>query len=131
MTVELNHTIVSALDNEASARFYESLFGFEYEGPLGDFAPVCIENQALTLDFITRGNFERQHYAFKVSEAEFDEIFGRVMEWGLTFGSGPDSTEDGEINHWNGGRGVYFRDPNGHLLELLTRDYTAEQFQGG
>ena len=76
MTIELNHTIVSALDNEESARFYRSLFGFGYEGPLGHFAPVTIKNQALTLDFITRKKFERQHYAFKVSEAEFDEIFG-------------------------------------------------------
>ena len=129
MTIALNHTIVSALDNEESARFYRSLFGFGYEGPLGHFAPVTIENQALTLDFITRTKFERQHYAFKVSETEFDEIFGRVKEQGLTYGSGPNTPEDGEINHWNGGRGVYFRDLNGHLLELLTRDYTAEQFQ--
>ena len=129
MTVELNHTIVPAHDNEESARFYRSLFGFEYEGPLGHFAPVRIESQALTLDFITRKDFERQHYAFKVSETEFDEIFGRVKDRGLPYGSGPFTPENGEINRWNGGRGVYFRDLNGHLLELLTRDYTAEQFQ--
>lgn len=131
MSVELNHTIVAAHDNEESARFYQSLFGFEYTGPLGHFAPVRIENQALTLDFITRESFERQHYAFKVSETEFDEIFARVKEQGLAYGSGPFTPDDGEINHWNGGRGVYFRDLNGHLLELLTRDYTAEQFQDG
>lgn len=130
MPIELNHTIVAAHDNEASARFYEALFGFEYDGPLGHFAPVRIDNQALTLDFITREKFERQHYAFKVSEAEFDEILARVKQQGLAYGSGPFSPEDGEINHWNGGRGLYFRDLNGHLLELLTRDYTAEQFQG-
>ena len=131
MTIELNHTIVAAHDNEASALFYKRLFGFDYDGPLGHFAPVRIRNQALTLDFDTRENFERQHYAFKVSEAEFDEIFGRVKEQGLVYGSGPGTPEDGEINHWDGGRGVYFRDPNGHLLELLTKDYTAEQFQSG
>lgn len=130
MPIELNHTLVAAHDNEASARFYEALFGFEYDGPLGHFAPVRIDNQALTLDFITREKFERQHYAFKVSEAEFDEILARVKQQGLAYGSGPFSPEDGEINHWNGGRGLYFRDLNGHLLELLTRDYTAEQFQG-
>ena len=129
MTIELNHTIVPAHDNEASARFYQDLFGFEYDGPLGHFAPVRISNQALTLDFDTRENFDRQHYAFKVSEEEFDEIFGKVQAQGLIYGSGPRTPEDGEINHWNGGRGVYFRDPNGHLLELLTRDYTPEQFQ--
>ena len=131
MTIELNHTIVPSHDNEASARFYQDLFGFEYDGPLGHFAPVRISSQALTLDFDTRENFHSQHYAFKVSEAEFDEIFGRVQALQLRYGSGPMTPEDGEINHWNGGRGVYFRDPNGHLLELLTRDYTAEQFRSG
>ena len=129
MTIELNHTIVPAHDNEASARFYRDLFGFEYDGPLGHFAPVRISGQALTLDFDTSTKFNRQHYAFKVSEEEFDEIFGRVQAQGLVYGSGPRTPEDGEINNWNGGRGVYFRDPNGHLLELLTKDYTAEQFQ--
>ncbi len=82
----------------------------------------------LTLDFDNRESFQPQHYAFKVSEAEFDEIFARVKEEGLAYGSEPWSAENGEINHWNGGLGVYFRDPNGHLLELLTRDYTPEQF---
>lgn len=129
MTIELNHTIVPAHDNEASARFYAELFGFEYDGPLGHFAPVRIPHQALTLDFDTRERFHPQHYAFKVSETEFDAIFGEVKARGLSYGSGPMTPEDGDINHWNGGRGVYFRDPNGHLLELLTRDYTAEQFQ--
>ena len=65
----------------------------------------------------------------RVSELEFDQIFGRVREADLAYGSGPFSPEDGEINHWNGGRGVYFRDPSGHLLELLTRDYTVEQLE--
>ena len=95
---------------------------------VGHFAPIRIPSQSLTLDFDNRESFQPQHYAFKVSEVEFDEIFGRVKEEGLSYGSGPFSPEDGEINRWNGGRGVYFRDPNGHLLELLTRDYTAEQF---
>jgi catechol 2,3-dioxygenase-like lactoylglutathione lyase family enzyme len=129
MTIELNHTIVPAHDNEASAQFYVQLFGFDYDGPLGHFAPVRINNQALTLDFDNRRDFDRQHYAFKVSEAEFDEIFTRLKQLELVYGSGPRTSEDGEINHWNGGRGVYFRDPNGHLLELLTKDYTAEQFR--
>ena len=129
MTIELNHTIVPAHDNEASAQFYVQLFGFDYDGPLGHFAPVRINNQALTLDFDNRRDFDPQHYAFKVSEAEFDEIFTRLKQLELVYGSGPRTSEDGEINHWNGGRGVYFRDPNGHLLELLTKDYTAEQFR--
>lgn len=122
MTVELNHTIVPAHDNEASAVFYAQLFGFDYQGPLGHFEQVQIQSQHLTLDFCTEQQFARQHYAFKVSEQEFDEIFERVKAEGLVYGSGPSTPENGEINRWNGGRGVYFRDPNGHLLELLTRD---------
>lgn len=128
MTIELNHHIVPAYDKEATANFYVEMFGFEYDGPLGHFAPVRIPNQSLTLDFDNRENFHAQHYAFKVSEPEFDEIFARVVERGLVYGSGPFENEDMQINHWNGGRGVYFRDPNGHLLELLTKDYTKEQF---
>ncbi len=130
MTIERNHTIVPARDKEESAHFYERIFGFKYEGPLGHFAPIRIPSQSLTLDFDNREGFQSQHYAFKVSEEEFDEIFGRVRDAGLEYGSGPRTPTDMEINHWNGGRGVYFRDPNGHLLELLTRDYTAAQFSG-
>ena len=129
MTIELNHPLVAAHAPEASARFYVQLFGFDYDGPLGHFAPVRIKSQALTLDFDKRRDFDRQHYAVKVSEAEFDEIFERLKQQELVYGSGPRTPEDGEINHWNGGRGVYFRDPNGHLLELLTKDYTTEQFR--
>ncbi len=128
MTIELNHHIVPAHDKEESARFYERIFGFKYQGPLVHFAPIRIPSQSLTLDFDNRQSFQPQHYAFKVSDAEFDEIFGRIKEEELVYGSGPFTPENGEINHWNGGKGVYFRDPNGHLLELLTRDYTAEQF---
>ncbi len=128
MTIELNHTIVPSRDKEESVRFYESMFGFRYEGPLGHFAPIKIPNQSLTLDFDNWESFVPLHYAFKVGEAEFDKIFGRVVEAGLPYGSEPRSPDDMKINHWNGGRGVYFRDPSGHLLELLTRDYTVEQF---
>ena len=128
MTVELNHTIVPARDKEASARFYERMFGFEYTGAMGHFTPVRIRSQSLTLDFDQDDSVAPRHYAFKVSEAEFDEIFGRVVAAGLAYGSGPFASEDMKINHWNGGRGVYFRDPSGHLLELLTRDYTPDMF---
>ncbi len=128
MTIELNHTIVPARDKEESVRFYERMFGFKYEGPMGHFAPIKIPSQSLTLDFDNRESFQTHHYAFKVSEDEFDEIFGRIVEAELGYGSEPWNSENGEINHWNGGRGIYFRDPSGHLLELLTRDYTVEQF---
>ena len=128
MTIELNHTIVPARDKEESARFYERMFGFEYVGPMGHFTPVRIPSQSLTLDFDQDDSVSPRHYAFKVSEAEFDEVFARVVAAGLKYGSGPFAAEDMQINHWNGGRGVYFRDPSGHLLELLTRDYTPDMF---
>ena len=131
MTVELNHTIVPARDKEASARFWEHVFGFEYHGPMGHFTQVRIPSQSLSLDFDENESFDPGHYAFKVSEDEFDAIFGRVVAAGLGYGSGPFSSDDGQINRWNGGRGVYFHDPGGHLLEILTRDYTAEQFSKG
>ena len=122
MTIELNHVIVPTRDKEEAARFYARIFGLVYQGAAGHFAPVKIPSQSLTLDFDTWESLQPQHYAFKVSEAEFDAIFARILEAGLVHGSEPGAPENMQINHWNGGRGVYFRDPSGHLLELLTRD---------
>jgi len=119
MTIELDHTIVPAHDKEASARFFAELFGLSYDGPVAHFAPVRV-NDRLTLDFDDRDSFEPQHYAFKVSEAEFDAIFGRIRARGIAYGSGPGRMDDMQINRRRGGRGVYFRDPNGHAYELLT-----------
>jgi catechol 2,3-dioxygenase-like lactoylglutathione lyase family enzyme len=89
VTIELNHTIVPGHDKEASARFYERILGFPYQGPLGHFAPVRIPSQAMTLDFDNRESFEPQHYTIKVGETEFDEIFVRVKAEGLAYGSEP------------------------------------------
>ena len=120
MTIELNHTIIPSRDKDAAARFFARIFGLSYDGPHHHFAPVQV-NEALTMDFDDdRGDFDSHHYAFKVSEEEFDAMFGRIQEEGIPYGSGPRSAEDMEINHRHGGRGVYFRDPDGHLLELLT-----------
>jgi catechol 2,3-dioxygenase-like lactoylglutathione lyase family enzyme len=119
MAITLNHTIVPAHDKEASAQFFARIFGLRYAGPVGHFAPVVI-NDTLTLDFDTRDRFESHHYAFHVSEAEFDSIFDRIKSAGMIYGSGPRALEDKQINNHRGGRGVYFRDPNGHILELLT-----------
>ena len=119
MAITLNHTIVPARDKEASAKFFADLFGLSYDGLMGHFAPVQV-NPTLTLDFDNSDQFESHHYAFHVSEEEFDSIFGRIQAAGLVYGSDPWSSENGQINRRNGGRGVYFRDPNGHLLELLT-----------
>ena len=120
MAIELNHTIVPAQDKEASAKWFAEIFGLSYEGPAGHFAPVVV-NDTLTLDFDNREVVESHHYAFHVGDAEFDDIFGRIKSRGIIYGSGPRSRADGEINTRRGGRGVYFDDLDGHMLELLTR----------
>ncbi len=119
MTIELDHVIVPSRDKEAAAQFFAHIFGRSYDGPVSHFAPVQV-NEKLTLDFDEATDFESHHYAFKVSEAEFDAIFGRIKANGVIYGSGPRSLENMQINRRHGGRGVYFRDPDGHVLELLT-----------
>jgi catechol 2,3-dioxygenase-like lactoylglutathione lyase family enzyme len=119
MAIELDHTIVPAHDKVGSAKFFARIFGLSYDGEISHFAPVRV-NDSLTLDFDNSSEFQSHHYAFKVSEEEFDQIFGRIEEARIPYGSGPRVVEDMRINHRGGGRGVYFRDPNGHILELLT-----------
>jgi catechol 2,3-dioxygenase-like lactoylglutathione lyase family enzyme len=119
MTIQLDHTIVPAKDKEAAARFFARIFGLSYDGPQSHFAPVRV-NEFLTMDFDHEDNFEPHHYAFRVSDDEFDAIFGRIEEEGIAYGSGPRSADNMEINHRRGGRGCYFRDLDGHLLEIKT-----------
>ena len=121
--IELNHTIVPAHDKVASAKFLAKILGLKYAGGWGHFAPVKI-NDSLTLDFDNRKDFRSLHFAFKVTEDDFDSMFGRIKELGIPYGSGPGSQEDMKINTWNKGRGVYFKDPNGHVMELLTQNYS-------
>jgi catechol 2,3-dioxygenase-like lactoylglutathione lyase family enzyme len=121
MAITLNHTIVPARDKDASARFFAEIFGLKYERTGGYFAPVRV-NETLTLDFDDDvDRFDIHHYAFHVSDPEFDAILERVQQVGIKFGSDPWDRENGTLNNWNGGRGVYFCDPNGHILELMTR----------
>lgn len=120
MTIVLDHTIVPARDKEASARFFARIFGLAYDGPMSHFAPVRV-NDSLTFDFDQDDNFEHHHYAFRVGDAEFDAIFGRIKEDGIAYGSGPRNPDNMQVNERRGGRGLYFRDPNGHLLEIMTR----------
>ncbi len=120
MSIVLDHTIVPAHDKEESARFFARIYGLTYEGPAGHFAPVKV-NDALTLDFDNSDHFESHHYAFHVSDNVFDAIFGRIKGEDIPYGSGPFSLEDMQINSRNEGRGFYFKDPNGHVLELMTR----------
>ena len=123
MAFYLDHTIVPANEKEASARFFAHIFGLEYRGTWGPFAPVKV-NETLSMDFDDRRpHFDALHYAFIASDDEFDTVLGRVKQEGLAFGSGPGSLEDGQINHLYGGRGFYFRDPNGHVLEVITHTY--------
>src|SRR4051795_2527343 len=120
MTITLNHTIVPARDKEAAARFFAEIFGLPFVGSGGHFAPVRLSD-TLPLDFADATEaVASQHYAFHVSEAEFDAILQRVKAAGFAFGSGPWSLADGKLNNWNGGRGFYFKDPDGHIMELMT-----------
>jgi len=119
MPIQLDHTIVPAKDKEASARFFARIFGLAYNGPASHFAEVRV-NESLSMDFDTATDFEPHHYAFRIDESDFDAIFARIQREKIPYGSGPFSPEDMKINHRRGGRGFYFRDPSGHLLEVLT-----------
>jgi catechol 2,3-dioxygenase-like lactoylglutathione lyase family enzyme len=122
MTLFLDHTIVPSHDKVESAKFIARMFGLTYDGPWGPFAPVKF-NDTLSMDFDDRREVNRHHYAFLASDQEFDEILGRVKAEKVAFGSGPQSTEDGEINHLHTGRGFYFKDANGHSWEVITHTY--------
>ena len=118
MTITLNHTIVPARDKVAAAHFFARIFGLR-RGRTDYFAPVRV-NKTLTLLFDDDTKFASHHYAFHVSKREFDAIFRRIKKAGIGYGSAPWSPDDGKLNDWGGGRGFYFKDPNGHVLELMT-----------
>ncbi|CAO0831775.1 VOC family protein [Streptomyces microflavus] len=124
MSVELNHTIIHSRDNRESAEFLADLLGLEIGPEWGPFIPVVLAN-GVTLDFATipETSITPQHYAFLISEAEFDAAFGRLRELGIAYYADPHLKLPGEINHNDGGRGVYFPDPSGHGMELITRPY--------
>jgi catechol 2,3-dioxygenase-like lactoylglutathione lyase family enzyme len=125
MTIKLNHTIVRSRDKRASARFLAELFGLAAPRRFGPFLEVEVGNE-VTLDFSeAQGEIQPQHYAFLVSEEEFDAIFARINDRDLAYWADPGQSRPGEINRNDGGRGVYFEDPSGHLLEILTRPYGA------
>ena len=117
--ITLNHTIVPARDKVAAARFFARIFGLKYRRRSGYFAPVRV-NKTLTLLFDDEASFESHHYAFHVTKAEFNAILGRIEKAGILYGSAPWSLDDGRLNNWGGGRGLYFKDPDGHVLELMT-----------
>lgn len=122
MAVRLNHTIVAARDRDASARFLAEILGLSAPVRLGPF--VIVQVGDTSLDFTdSEGDIAPQHYAFLVTELEFDEIFGRIQERGLDYWADPSRERRGRINEWDGGRGAYWNDPSGHLLEIITRPY--------
>ena len=125
MALQLDHTIVPAYDKVKSAKFIARVFGLEYKGTWGHFAPVKV-NHTLTLDFDDSDDPRSNHYAFLASDEEFDEVLQRVKDEGVPFGSGPRSRTDGKINHKHRGRGFYFDCENGHAWEVITHTYITE-----
>lgn len=122
MAVRLNHTIVAAEAKEGSALFLTEILGLPPPLLMGPFAVVRVGETSLDfLDF--PGEPTPQHFAFLVSEIEFDQIFERIRERGLSYWADPHRDELNHINRWDDGRGLYFDDPNGHLLEIITRPY--------
>ena len=123
MTVQLNHTIVQCSDKQRSATFLTEILGLPDPVRFGPFLVVEADNGA-SLDFDESDReIARQHYAFLIGEDDFDEIFGRIRDRGLQYWADPFKSRPGEINRNDGGRGVYFDDPDGHLLEVITRPY--------
>lgn len=127
MAITLNHTIVAARDKAASATFLAELFDLPAPKPFGHFMVVTVgADNPVSLDYAEVPDGEQihpQHYAFLVSEDDFDAIYGRIRGRGLQHWADPRGARPGEINHNDGGRGVYFQDPAGHYLEILTRPY--------
>ena len=124
MAIKFNHTIVNVRDKKASADFFTELFGLPLATPfVGHFLSVDLANE-VTIDFCDADyEPEKQHYAFLVSDAEFDQIFGRIKARGIDYWADPGKREKGAINRHFGGRGVYFEEPGGHFLEIITRPY--------
>ena len=123
MAIEFNHTIVWSQDAKASAKFLAEMLGLPKPKRVLHFEAVTTAN-GVNFDFADKeGEIRAQHYAFLVSEPEFDAIFGRIKEHGLACWADPARTKPSEINHHDGGRGVYFQDPSGHFLEVITRPY--------
>ena len=123
VSVDLNHTIVWCSDKRKSAGFLAEMLGRPEPKAFHHFLVVELDN-GVSLDFLEKaGRIAAQHYAFLISEAEFDAVFARLGQRGLDYWADPAKRQPGEINRHDGGRGVYFEDPDGHLLEVITRPY--------
>jgi catechol 2,3-dioxygenase-like lactoylglutathione lyase family enzyme len=125
MSITFNHTIVAAHDKRQSAAFFTELFGLPDAVPAGHFLTVTLEH-GVSLDYAEvpqEHPIPPQHYAFLVSEDDFDAIYGKIRTRGLEHWADPRGSRPNEINHNDGGRGVYFCDPAGHYIEIITRPY--------
>jgi len=120
MSIELNHTIYNAHDKAAAAEFLAGILGLTVGAQTGPFLPIVLSN-GVTLDFADANEVHPQHYAFLVADTDFDAAFGRIRDAGITYWADPHHNRPGELNDYNGGRGVYFVDADGHNLELLTK----------
>ena len=125
MGVQLNHTIVNVRDKTESATFVADVLGLPPPTPYGPFLVVDVEN-SVSLDFLDVEVLHPQHYAFLVGEDDFDAILARIRERGLTFWADPFRRRAGEWNTNDGGRGLYWEEPSGHLLEIITRPYGSD-----
>src|SRR5688500_7505417 len=123
MPVQLNHTIIESTDQARTARFFTEILGLPEATRYGPFLVVAVDND-VSLDVVEpSGPIHRQHYAFLVGEDDFDAIFGRIQKRGLRYWADPFHRQEGSINTNDGGRGVYWSDPDGHNLEIITRPY--------
>jgi catechol 2,3-dioxygenase-like lactoylglutathione lyase family enzyme len=123
MVVQLNHTIVHASDRAQSAELLVELLGLDPPTEFGPFLVVQVAND-VSLDYAqSSGPIHPQHYAFLVSEDEFDQILARITARGLEYWADPFRRKPGQINTNDGGRGVYWTDSDGHMLEIITRPY--------
>lgn len=123
MAVELNHTIVTCTDKQASSQFLVEILGLPEPTTFGPFVVVQVAN-GVSLDYADdHGPVHPQHYAFMVADDEFDQIHARIVERGLTYWADPFHRHEGEINTNDGGRGLYWEDPDGHNLEIITVPY--------
>jgi catechol 2,3-dioxygenase-like lactoylglutathione lyase family enzyme len=122
VAVQLNHTLVNVRDKEESASFVAEILGLAEPTVYGPFLVVQVDNE-VSLDFVDVDLLHPQHYAFLVGETEFDEILARIRDRDLTFWAEPSKQQAGEWNTNDGGRGLYWEEPSGHLLEIITRPY--------
>ncbi|PZT74841.1 MULTISPECIES: VOC family protein [unclassified Streptomyces] len=133
MAVRLNHTILTALDRDATAAFLSDILGLPAPRPYGPFLVLQLSNE-VSLDILAAADalsgpvseITSQHYAFLVDEEEFDAIFGRVRDRGLAYWADPFKRHPGRIGGWAGGRNVYFDDPDGHSIEIMTRPHEMD-----